>query len=456
MAVLSERISRDELKVLGLSSLGSVLEFYDFIVYGFMAPVLARLFFPPDIPEWLKLLQVFAIFALGYIIRPLGGILFSHFGDKVGRKNLFMLTIFFMAAPTFLIGLLPTYATAGWFAPLALLLCRVLQGFAIGGELPGAAVFVSEHVSSRRVGFACGMLFGSVYFGLFLGSFSAAMITRNFAQADVDGFAWRIPFLVGGVFGLISVYLRRYLSETPLFLKIKAERTAHALPLKTVFTQHLPASLFVIGIGPLQHVAITTLLLFMPTVLQTTLKLPADTVFTANSTAILLFAFCNPIWGAIGDAIGRLKAMAVGAALILGAGLWFVSRFDAIVAGQASLLLTWLPVAMAVGAAGLLPSLIVTAFPTEVRFTGFAVPYNIGAAIFAGLTPLMLTGLLKEYGAAAVIWPTVASCLVGMALALWASRSGFHQRAAAADGRADDRAPDAADPGRGRPVAPAE
>src|SRR6516225_10352551 len=151
-------LSRGEIRTLALAALGGALEYYDFIIFVFLAVPIGKVFFPPETPEWLRLLQTWSLFAAGYLARPLGGVIMAHFGDRSGRKRMFLLSVLLMAVPTLLIGLLPTYADIGYAAPFALLLLRLLQGAAVGGEVPGAWTFVAEHVPARRVGFACGTL----------------------------------------------------------------------------------------------------------------------------------------------------------------------------------------------------------------------------------------------------------------------------------------------------------
>src|SRR5690606_14109508 len=148
-------------------------EFYDFIIFVFFAAVIGQLFFPPDIPDWLRQMQTFGIFAAGYLARPLGGIIMAHFGDLFGRKRMFMISVLLMSIPTLIIGLLPTYAAIGIAAPVLLLLMRILQGAAVGGEVPGAWVFVAEHVPENRVGLACGVLTCGLTVGILLGSLMA-------------------------------------------------------------------------------------------------------------------------------------------------------------------------------------------------------------------------------------------------------------------------------------------
>src|ERR1700732_5334806 len=187
-----------ELRTLSLASLGGALEFYDFIIFVFFIAVIGKLFFPASLPDWVRQAQTFGIFAVGYLARLLGGIVMAHFGDTRGRKRMFTLSVLLMAIPTLLIGLLPTYQSIGLVAPLLLLSMRVLQGVAIGGEAPGAWVFVAEHARRGRVGFAAGLLTSGVSFGILLGSLMTTCLNRIFSQAQIAAGAWRIPFLIGG------------------------------------------------------------------------------------------------------------------------------------------------------------------------------------------------------------------------------------------------------------------
>ncbi len=232
-------LNRQDYKTLTLAALGGALEFYDFIIFVFFAAVVGELFFPADIPEWLRQVQTFGIFAAGYLARPLGGIIMAHFGDLVGRKKMFTLSILLMAVPTLAIGLLPTYASMGILAPLLLLLMRVLQGAAIGGEVPGAWVFVAEHVPARRIGIACGTLTAGLTVGILLGSVVATIVNTSMTQQAVHDWGWRIPFLLGGAFGLVAMYLRRWLQETPIFLEMQQRKAlAQELPVKAVVVRH--------------------------------------------------------------------------------------------------------------------------------------------------------------------------------------------------------------------------
>src|SRR5262245_22218475 len=186
-------LTRGDAKTLTLAALGGALEYYDFIIFVFFTSVIGQLFFPPETPDWLRQLQTFGVFAAGYLARPLGGIVMAHFGDRSGRKQMFTLSVFLMAIPTLVIGLLPTYATLGHAAPLALLLMRILQGAAVGGEVPGAWTFVAEHVPERKTGFACGTLTSGLTVGILIGSIIATWVNKTWSAVDVQAFAWRIP-----------------------------------------------------------------------------------------------------------------------------------------------------------------------------------------------------------------------------------------------------------------------
>jgi MFS family permease len=215
-------------RTLSLATLGGLLEFYDFIIFVFFANTIGELFFPPEISDWLRQFQTFGIFAAGYLARPLGGVVMAHAGDLRGRKQMFTLSIFLMALPTLGIGLLPTYSKLGFWAPVLLLLLRILQGVAVGGEVPGAWVFVSEHVHPSHVGMACGILTAGLTGGILLGSLVATGLSMVMTHGQLTAYGWRLPFLLGGAFGLLSMYLRRLLAETPVFEELKARRALAA------------------------------------------------------------------------------------------------------------------------------------------------------------------------------------------------------------------------------------
>src|ERR1700754_3984028 len=177
-------LTAGDYKTLAPSCLGGALEFYDFVIFVFFAAVVGQIFFPPGLPDWLRPFQTFGVCAVGYLVRPLGGVVMAHFGDLLGRKRMFTLSILLMAAATLGMGLMPTYAEIGILAPIGLLVLRIVQGAAIGGEVPGAWVFVAEHVPPSRIGYACGTLTAGLTAGILLGSLVATAINGSFSQAE--------------------------------------------------------------------------------------------------------------------------------------------------------------------------------------------------------------------------------------------------------------------------------
>ncbi|MDH2325324.1 MFS transporter [Cereibacter sp. SYSU M97828] len=386
-------LNRSDMRVLGLSALGGALEFYDFIIFVFFATVIGHLFFPPDMPDWLVTIQTFGIFAAGYLVRPLGGIVMAHFGDKGGRKRVFALSVFLMSISTLAMACLPTYETLGVWAPILLVLFRMLQGAAIGGEVPGAWTFVAEHVPANRVGMACGFLCSGLTFGILLGSLIAAGINWIFTPEQVSGFAWRIPFLIGGVFGLIGVYLRRWLAETPIFTQMKnSDLLQKSLPLKTVLRDHLHGVIisglltWVLSAG----IVVTTLM--TSTFLQKLYGYSALESLLATSFGSLFLIFGTVSAGMLVDRFGSGRFFAV-AGVLFGAVTFTFYSF----AGHSLPVLFGLYALMGlvVGLVGATPYVMVRAFPAQVRFTGLSFSYNVAYAIFGGLTPLAVSSLLR-------------------------------------------------------------
>ena len=305
-------LGRDDYKTLGLAALGGTLEFYDFVIFVFFTKTLGHLFFPPSMPDWMVQLQTLGIFAAGYLARPVGGIIIAHFGDKLGRKKMFTLSIFLMSLPTLVIGIMPTYASIGIAAPLLLLAMRVLQGAAIGGEMPGAWVFVAEHVPKHRYGFGVGTLTAGITGGILLGSLIAIFINKVFTPAEVTEFAWRIPFVIGGVFGFVSVYLRRFLGETPIFKELAAKRElAREMPVKTVIRDHRAACMITAALTWSLSTAVVVVILMTPNLLQTAYGISANAAMAANCVATLTLTIGCILFGYLVDRIGTRPTMLI-------------------------------------------------------------------------------------------------------------------------------------------------
>ncbi|WPO99997.1 MFS transporter [Pseudomonas sp. HR96] len=412
----SRPLTRNDYKTLSLSALGGALEFYDFVIFVFFAAVVGKLFFPADMPEWLRLMQTFGIFAAGYLARPLGGIVIAHFGDMLGRKKMFTLSIFMMAVPTLIMGLLPTYAQIGLWAPLLLLLMRVIQGAAIGGEVPGAWVFVSEHVPERHIGYACGTLTCGLTTGILFGSLMATLINSIYTPAEVADFAWRIPFLMGGVFGLASVYLRRWLHETPIFAELQQRKALAAeIPLRTILREHRGAIVLSMLLTWMLSAGVVVVILMTPTLLQTLYGFSPATALQANSLAIVFLSLGCIGAGSLADRFGAGWVFSLGSVALL-VSSW--ALYHSLHEHPEWLFPLYGLTGLCVGVIGAVPYVMVKAFPPRVRFTGLSFSYNLAYAIFGGLTPMAVTALLKNNPMGAS-WYVAGICLMGLALGLY-------------------------------------
>lgn len=385
-------LTRRDTKTLALASLGGALEFYDFIIYVFFAAAVSHVFFPASMPDWLRDVQTWGIFAAGYLARPLGGIVMAHFGDLVGRKRMFTLSVFLMAVPTLLIGLMPTYETIGYAAPLLLVVMRALQGAAIGGEAPGAWVFVSEHVPDRHIGLACGLLTGGLTGGILLGSLMAITINGVFPPEDVLAYGWRIPFIVGGVFGLVAMYLRRWLEETPVFEEMqRLKATADELPLKLVLRRHGRGVVVSMLATWMLTAGIVVLILMTPNLMQKLHGIPATDTLLANVAATLTLTISAVVVGVAMDRFGARVVTFVGGVALIGAAY---ALYIGPAADPALLLPIYAVAGFCVGVIGIVPVVMVRAFPPAVRFTGLSFSYNVAYAISGGLTPLAVSSLV--------------------------------------------------------------
>lgn len=388
-------LDRGDARTLTLSAIGGALEFYDFIIFVFFATVIGRLFFPPDMPDWLVLVQTFGIFATGYLVRPLGGIVIAHFGDRVGRKRVFALSVLMMSVSTLGMALMPTYATLGIAAPILLVVFRMVQGAAIGGEVPGAWTFVSEHVPANRVGLACGFLCSGLTLGILLGSLISAGINWVFTPAQIDAYAWRIPFLIGGVFGLLGVYLRRWLSETPVFTAMKDSGLLHgSLPLTVALRDHRHGMVITGLLTWVLSAAVVVTTLMTPTFLQKQYGYSPLEALLAGSFGTLFLIFSAVSFGALVDRFGSARCFIAGGVAF---GLATFAFYTWAGVSLPALFGLYALMGTATGIVGALPYVMVRAFPAPVRFSGLSFAYNVAYAVTGGLTPVVVTSLLAYH-----------------------------------------------------------
>lgn len=398
-------------------AVGNVLEWYDFGLFGFFAPVIGRLFLPAE-GSLIPLVETYGVFATGFLARPLGGVLFGYIGDRIGRKRALEISVVLMAAATALMGLLPTYASLGLAAPLLLTLLRLLQGLSVGGEYIGSMSFLAEHAPAGRRAFLGSWSSFSVILGSLLGSGVAALCTGLLAEPALHSWGWRVPFLGGILIGLVGFWLRMGVEESPIFLKIRQDGKLSANPVAEAVRNDWAAILTTLGLTGISSVGFYLPFVWLPTWLARIKKppLPEGQALTANTLALLLLLVMTPFTALISDRIGRRPmylASAIGYALlsyplfVLMAGGGFAS---AVVGGLVFAAVNGLY-------SGCMAATMVELFPTRTRYTGVAIGYNLGQAVLGGTAPLVGTALIERTGNA--LAPTFY--LIGCALAAGAA-----------------------------------
>ncbi|RKG35039.1 MFS transporter [Acinetobacter guerrae] len=388
-------LSRQDKRTLALSSLGGALEFYDFVIYVFYAKIISDLFFPNSLSPFWAMLNTYGIFAAGYFFRPLGGVIMAHFGDLVGRKRLFSLSILLMALPTLIIGILPTFETIGYLAPLLLLLMRVVQGIAIGGEIPAAWTFVSEHVPEQRIGLANGLLTAGLSLGILLGALMSLWISIQFSETEIHAWAWRIAFIAGGIFGLFALYLRSYLKETPVFKAMQARKElSKELPVKQVLLKHQAAVVIAMLFTWFLTACVVVIILAMPNLLTTAFGYDRASAFEMQSAAIIMQMLGCILAGTLADRFGCAKVMMIGAAaLAIVAAIFYNSLGHA---SHITIFILYMLLGLCSGTVGMVSCSMVKMFPAPIRFSGISFSYNVSYAIVGGLT-LPFIQILSHY-----------------------------------------------------------
>ncbi len=406
-----------QMRTFALASLGGALEFYDFVIFAFLTKIIAAHFFPLTQADWLRQTETFGLFGAGYLARPLGGLVMAHFGDVSGRKKVFTFSVLLMAVPTLMMGLLPGYDVLGAGAPLILLILRMMQGAAIGGEAPGGWVFVSEHAPPGRAGLAVGLLTGGLTGGILLGS-TVILAMHGFMTTDeIADHGWRIPFLLGGIFGLGAMVLRRWLDETPVFREMHARaEISDTLPVWILLKRHRRAVLCSMATTWTLTAAIVVLVLMMPPLMQTLHHISPEETMRASLASTLCLTFSVIISGALTDFLPlRRLALLYAGILALGA-----SALYGLAPRWPGTLVEWAAVSgLCCGFVALVPVGMLRAFPPAVRFSGVSLSYNISYAVFGGLTPAMISSLVPQTPLAPALYVS-GTALVGL-IGLWFS-----------------------------------
>jgi MFS family permease len=418
-------------KVITASAVGTMIEWYDFYIFGSLAAYLAPKFYPPG-NDTFAYIAYLATFAVGFVVRPLGALFFGRIGDVVGRKYAFLITLSIMGLATAVVGLLPTYATAGWFSPVALILLRVLQGLALGGEYGGAAVYVGEHVPDGKRGFYTSFIQITATLGLFV-SLAVILATQaSMSDAAFRAYGWRIPFLLSLVLVAISLYIRMQMKESPIFAQLKSAGITSTKPLTDAFT-HGPnlrrVLVSLLGATAGQGVVWYTGQFFALFFLQTILRLNPRTANYAVALALLIGLPFFTVFGSLSDRIGRKKIMMAGCLLAV---IFYIPIYHAMqqavgnnvvsvvstkdkVTGAVKLTplsisptgklvpapiannpnflaivaLVFVQVLFVCMVYGPIAAYLVEAFPARVRYTSLSLPYHIGNGVFGGLVPLI-------------------------------------------------------------------
>jgi len=388
-------------QIIAASSVGTMIEFYDFFIFASLAPVLATQFYPPSDAN-VGFFSTLLTLAVGVAVRPIGSLIFGRVGDTVGRKTTFLITLLIMGGSTAAIGMLPGFKTIGYAAPVLLLLLRISQGLALGGEYAGAATYVAEHAPEHRRGFYTGFVQAMPTVGLFVSTVSVLAARALIGEPAFSTWGWRVPFLVSIVLVVVSYYMRKRLEESPIFSALKRSGRTSPSPIRESFAtwDRLRVALAVLlGISAGQAVLAYTSQVYVLFFLQRTLKVPTDTTYVVMAVALFFVAPVFLAVGALSDRVGRKRLMMAGN--LLGALIFYpVYRGLAHFANPLNtpmlaflLFVQMLPIAIVFGP---FAAYTVETFPARIRYTSVSVPYHIGNGWFGGFLPLIASAIVAR------------------------------------------------------------
>ena len=405
-------------RVIAASTAGTMIEWYDFFIFGSLATILATQFYPPGNPT-ASFLKTLATFAVGFAVRPLGALFFGRLGDRVGRKFAFLATLLIMGGSTAAIGFLPGYKSIGLAAPILLVVLRLLQGLALGGEYGGAAVYVAEHVPDSRRGFYTSFIQTTASLGLFI-SLIVILVTRNaIGEAAFADWGWRLPFYLSiGLVG-VSFYIRIQLGESPLYSRLKTQGGASVTPVKESFDTWPKWKIVLkvlFGVTAGQAVTWYTAQFYALFFLQTVLKIPITAAYGIVAASLVIGTPAFILFGSLSDRVGRKRLMMLGNLLAALTGIPLYRAMTAFSTPLNAPVIVGLIVIQIVFAAmitGPVAAFLVESFPARVRYTSMSLPYHFGNGWFGGFLPLIATALVARTGNiyAGLIYPTAIALM---------------------------------------------
>ena len=406
--------------VIGASSAGTIIEWYDFYLFGSLATIIAAKFYPSG-SEIAGFLKTLATFAAGFAVRPFGALVFGRIGDLVGRKYAFMLTLLIMGGSTAVIGILPGHETIGIAAPIILVTLRLLQGLALGGEYGGAAVYVAEHSPAEKRGFYTSFIQTTATLGLFVSLLVILLTRRAVGEAAFADWGWRIPFLLSVLLVGVSYYIRRRMQESPVFLALKAQGKTSRAPIRDSYgTADRWRVFFLILIGATAGQAVVwyTGQFYALFFLQTVLKVDADLAYVIVAIALALGTPFFIVFGALSDRIGRKRVMMAGnlVAALSYYPIYMAMRHYADPATFSTamlVLLVLVQVLFVTMVYGPIAAFLVEAFPARIRYTSLSLPYHFGNGWFGGFLPFIATAMVARTGNIyAGLWYPIAVALL--------------------------------------------
>jgi MHS family proline/betaine transporter-like MFS transporter len=376
--------------------IGNALEWYDFIVFGFLTVVISRLFFPAD-TQYASLLLTTATFGVGFFMRPVGGILIGIYADRKGRKAALSLIIGLMTVAIAMIAFAPTYTAIGVAAPLIMVLARLLQGFATGGEFASATSFLIESAPADRRGFYGSWQMVGQGVALLLGALVSTAVTRGLSPEALDGWGWRVPFLLGLVIGPVGLYIRRHIKETAAFIEA-SEAPKQDVGFRIVLARHFTEVMVCLGISAAGTIQFYVILLYMPTFATTQLGLPLGDAFAAQSIGLACLITAVPLFGAISDRVGRKPIMIGAYTLYLGLAYPLFAWVQS--SPSIGRLMCMQIVLCSLHGAFLGPfsTALAEQFPARIRATALGIPYNLGVMTFGGFAQFFVTWLIQATG----------------------------------------------------------